>query len=351
MLHSNEKFLQRCLDLALKGIGKVAPNPMVGAVLVYQHEIIGEGYHKEFGQAHAEVNCINSVAEKNRHLISKATLYVSLEPCSHFGKTPPCTNLILANSIPRVVIGSLDPFKEVNGKGIAVLRENGVNVICSVLEKEANWLNRRFFVFHQQKRPYIILKWAESANGWMGRKDAEITISNPYSQKLVHRWRMDEAAILVGTQTALTDNPRLNNRFFPGPSPVRMVIDRKRILPKHAYLLNDGRSTIVFNEQVSGKEGATQYIQLPKEQNWIQDILRFSHQQQIQSILVEGGASLLQSFLDSGCWDEIRVIKSTKAIDLSTSDGVKAPSLNGDVPYSIESIGADSIWYFKRNEL
>lgn len=350
-MHSHEKFLQRCLDLALKGIGKVAPNPMVGAVLVYQHEIIGEGYHKEFGQAHAEVNCINSVAEKNRHLISKATLYVSLEPCSHFGKTPPCTNLILANSIPRVVIGSLDPFKEVNGKGIAVLRENGVNVICSVLEKEANWLNRRFFVFHQQKRPYIILKWAESANGWMGRKDAEITISNPYSQKLVHRWRMDEAAILVGTQTALTDNPRLNNRFFPGPSPVRMVIDRKRILPKHAYLLNDGRSTIVFNEQVSGKEGATQYIQLPKEQNWIQDILRFSHQQQIQSILVEGGASLLQSFLDSGCWDEIRVIKSTKAIDLSTSDGVKAPSLNGDVPYSIESIGADSIWYFKRNEL
>lgn len=351
MLHSHEKFLQRCLDLALKGIGKVAPNPMVGAVLVYQHEIIGEGYHKEFGQAHAEVNCINSVAEKNRHLISKATLYVSLEPCSHFGKTPPCTNLILANSIPSVVIGSLDPFKEVNGKGIAVLRENGVNVIYSVLEKEANWLNRRFFVFHQQKRPYIILKWAESANGWMGRKDAEITISNPYSQKLVHRWRMEEAAILVGTQTALTDNPRLNNRFFPGPSPVRMVIDRKRILPKHAYLLNDGRSTIVFNEQVSGKEGATQYIQLPKEQNWIQDILRFSHQQQIQSILVEGGASLLQSFLDSGCWDEIRVIKSTKAIDLSTSDGVKAPSLNGDVPYSIESIGADSIWYFKRNEL
>jgi diaminohydroxyphosphoribosylaminopyrimidine deaminase/5-amino-6-(5-phosphoribosylamino)uracil reductase len=351
MLHSHEKFLQRCLDLALKGIGKVAPNPMVGAVLVYQHEIIGEGYHKEFGQAHAEVNCINSVAEKNRHLISKATLYVSLEPCSHFGKTPPCTNLILANSIPRVVIGSLDPFKEVNGKGIAVLRENGVNVICSVLEKEANWLNRRFFVFHQQKRPYIILKWAESANEWMGRKDAEITISNPYSQKLVHRWRMEEAAILVGTQTALTDNPRLNNRFFPGPNPVRMVIDRKRILPKHAYLLNDGRSTIVFNEQVSGKEGATQYIQLPKEQNWIQDILRFSHQQQIQSILVEGGASLLQSFLDSGCWDEIRVIKSTKAIDLSTSDGVKAPSLNGDVPYSIESIGADSIWYFKRNEL
>lgn len=350
-MHSHEKFLQRCLDLALKGIGKVAPNPMVGAVLVYQHEIIGEGYHKEFGQAHAEVNCINSVAEKNRHLISKATLYVSLEPCSHFGKTPPCTNLILANSIPSVVIGSLDPFKEVNGKGIAVLRENGVNVICSVLEKEANWLNRRFFVFHQQKRPYIILKWAESANGWMGRKDAEITISNPYSQKLVHRWRMEEAAILVGTQTALTDNPRLNNRFFPGPSPVRMVIDRKRILPKHAYLLNDGRSTIVFNEQVSGKEGATQYIQLPKEQNWIQDILRFSHQQQIQSILVEGGASLLQSFLDSGCWDEIRVIKSTKAIDLSTSDGVKAPSLNGDVPYSIESIGADSIWYFKRNEL
>ena len=160
MLHTHEKFLQRCLDLALKGIGKVAPNPMVGAVLVYQHEIIGEGYHQAFGEAHAEVNCIQSVAEKNRHLISDSTLYVSLEPCSHYGKTPPCTNLILANSIPRVVIGSMDPYKEVNGRGLAVLQENGVEVICPVLEKEANWLNRRFFVFHQQNRPYIILKWA-----------------------------------------------------------------------------------------------------------------------------------------------------------------------------------------------
>jgi len=351
MLHTHEKFLQRCLDLALKRIGKVAPNPMVGAVLVYQHKIIGEGYHQAFGEAHAEVNCIQSVAEKNRHLISDSTLYVSLEPCSHYGKTPPCTNLILANNIPRVVIGSMDPYKEVNGRGLAVLRENGVEVICPVLEKDANWLNRRFFVFHQQKRPYIILKWAESANGWIGRKEAEISISNTYTQKLVHRWRMEEAAILVGTQTALTDNPRLNNRFFPGPSPVRMVLDRKRILPQQAYLLNDGKPTIVFNEQVSIKEGATEYIQLPKEQNWIQDILRFSYQQQIQSILVEGGASLLQSFLDAGCWDEIRVIKSTRAIDLSASDGVKAPTLKGAVPDSTESIGDDSIWYFKRNEL
>lgn len=343
--------MRRCLDLARKGMGKVSPNPMVGAVLVYDNRIIGEGYHEVYGQAHAEVNCINSVVESDRHLVSASTLYVSLEPCSHFGKTPPCTNLILANNITKVVIGSLDPFKEVNGKGIAMLRENGVEVIGPVLEKEANLMNRRFFLYQQHKRPYIILKWAESANGWMGRKDAEITISNSFSQKLVHRWRMEESAILVGTQTALTDNPKLNNRFFPGPSPVRMVIDRKRILPKHSYLLSDGKPTIVFNEQISLQEGAVNYVQVPEGKNWISNILNYAYQHQLQSILVEGGASLLQSFLDEDCWDEIRVIKSADAIELTSEVGVKAPSLNGAVPDSIESIGGDSILYLKRKGL
>ena len=343
--------MQRCLDLALKGMGKVAPNPMVGAVLVYQDEIIGEGYHERYGQAHAEVNCINSVAEKNRHLLSASTLYVSLEPCSHFGKTPPCTHLILANGIKKVVVGSVDPFEEVNGKGIALLREKGVEVIGPVLEKEANELNRRFFIFHQRKRPYIILKWAESANGWMGRKGDEIVISNSYSQKLVHRWRMEESAILVGTQTALTDNPKLNNRFFPGPSPVRMVIDRKLILPKQANLLSDGLPTIVFTESVSITDGEVKYVQLPESNNWIQHILDFAYQNRIQSILVEGGSSLLQSFLQAECWDEIRVIKSAKAIALSNADGLKAPSLYLTKPDTTELIGDDSIQYFKRKEL
>lgn len=351
MLISHEIFMQRCLDLALKGMGKVAPNPMVGAVLVHDNRIIGEGCHEKYGKAHAEVNCINSVAESDQHLISASTLYVSLEPCSHFGKTPPCTNLILANKIPKVVIGSMDPFKEVNGKGISILRENGVEVICPVLEKEANWLNRRFFLFHREMRPYIILKWAESANGWIGRKDAEITVSNSFSQKLVHLWRMEESAILVGTRTALTDNPRLNNRFFPGPSPVRMVIDRKLIFPKHLNLLSDGEPTIVFNELVSTQDGAIQYIQLTKGHNWISDILHYAYQHQIQSILVEGGASLLQSFLDADCWDEIRVIKSANAIDLPSNIGVKAPDLRDVLPDSIESIGEDSICYFKRKNL
>lgn len=351
MLITHEIFMQRCLDLALKGIGNVAPNPMVGAVLVYNNRIIGEGYHIEYGQAHAEVNCINSVVEQDRHLISASTLYVSLEPCSHFGKTPPCTNLILANKIPRVVIGSRDPYKEVNGKGIAMLREKGVEVICPVLEKEANWMNRRFFHYHQYKRPYIILKWAESANGWMGKKGSEIAISNSFSQKLVHRWRMEEAAILVGTQTALTDNPRLNNRFYPGPSPVRMVIDKKLILPKHTYLLNDGKPAIVFNELVSTRDGVVNFVQLPKGNNWISEMLHYAYQHQLQSILVEGGASLLQSFLDADCWDEIRVITSAEAIDLTNEIGVKAPSLNGAVPDSVSSIGDDSILYFKRKFL
>jgi len=351
MLITHEIFMQRCLDLALKGMGKVAPNPMVGAVLVHDNRIIGEGYHEQYGKAHAEVNCINSVAESDQHLISASTLYVSLEPCSHFGKTPPCTNLILANKIPKVVIGSKDPFKEVNGKGIAILRENGVDVICPVLETETNWTNRRFFHFHQLKRPYIILKWAKSANGWMGRKDAEITISNSFSQKIVHRWRMEESAILVGTQTALTDNPRLNNRFFPGSSPVRMVIDRKLILPKQNFLLSDGKPTIIFNEQIAKQDGPVQYIQLSKGNNWIHEILSYAFQQKIQSILVEGGASLLQRFLDADCWDEIRVIKSANAIDLPSNIGVKAPDLRDVLPDSIESIGEDSICYFKRKNL
>ncbi|WP_037369467.1 bifunctional diaminohydroxyphosphoribosylaminopyrimidine deaminase/5-amino-6-(5-phosphoribosylamino)uracil reductase RibD [Sediminibacterium sp. C3] len=351
MLITHEIFMQRCLDLALKGMGKVAPNPMVGAVLVYGNRIIGEGYHEQYGQAHAEVNCINSVVESDRHLVSASTLYVSLEPCSHFGKTPPCTNLILSNNIPKVVIGSLDPFKEVNGKGIAMLREKGVEVIGPVLEKEANWLNRRFFLFQRKMRPYIILKWAESANGWIGRKDAEIAISNSFSQKLVHRWRMEESAILVGTQTALTDNPRLNNRFFPGPSPVRMVIDKKGILPSYTNVLADGNSTVIFNEQINTERGNVKFIQLLENSNWISDILHYAYQYQIQSILVEGGASLLQSFLDADCWDEIRVIKSADPIELPNEVGVKAPSLNGAVPDSIESIGGDSILYFKRKGL
>lgn len=351
MLITHEIFMQRCLDLALKGIGNVAPNPMVGAVLVYNNRIIGEGYHMEYGLAHAEVNCINSVVEQDRHLISASTLYVSLEPCSHFGKTPPCTNLILANKIPRVVIGSMDPFKEVNGKGIAILREKGVEVICPVLEKEANWMNRRFFHYHQFKRPYVILKWAESANGWIGKKGAEMAISNSFSQKLVHRWRMEEAAILVGTQTALTDNPRLNNRFYPAPSPVRMVIDKKLILPKHAYLLSDGKPTIVFNELVSTRDGAVKYVQLPVGNSWISEMLHYAYQHQLQSILVEGGAFLLQSFLEADCWDEIRVFKSAEAVALTNENGVKAPSLNGAVPDSVSFIGDNSILYFKRKFL
>ncbi|WP_037351484.1 bifunctional diaminohydroxyphosphoribosylaminopyrimidine deaminase/5-amino-6-(5-phosphoribosylamino)uracil reductase RibD [Sediminibacterium salmoneum] len=351
MLIPHQKFMQRCLDLALKGVGNVAPNPMVGAVLVYKDKIIGEGYHEIYGQAHAEVNCINSVAEAEQHLISDSTLYVSLEPCSHFGKTPPCTNLILANKIPRVVIGSMDPFKEVNGKGIAMLRQNGVEVIGPVLEDEANWLNRRFILFHKKKRPNIILKWAESADGWIGRKDAEISISNSFTQKLVHRWRMEEAAILVGTQTALTDNPRLDNRYFPGPSPIRMVIDRKGTLLKQSNLLSDGKPTIVFNEKVSKQEGAVQYVQLPQANSWVDAILDFAYQQQIQSILVEGGASLLQSFLDADCWDEIRVIKSADAIKLTSDVGVKAPVLKGLLPDSIESVGNNSVLYFKRKDL
>ena len=258
---NHEFYMQRCLQLAQKGAGWVAPNPMVGAVLVYQDQIIGEGYHKQYGQAHAEVNCINSVAKENQEKIKGSTLYVSLEPCVHFGKTPPCTNLIIEHQIKKVVIGCMDPFEAVNGKGVSKLKEAGINVIGPILEKESINLNKRFFHFYQQHRPYIILKWAQSADGLIGLQGKTIKVSNAYTQRLVHHWRSEEAAILVGTQTAVTDNPQLNNRFGNGPNPLRMVIDRSLLLDSSLHLLNDQHPTWVFNTIKNETSGVVKQIQ------------------------------------------------------------------------------------------
>ncbi len=347
---NHEFYMQRCLQLAQKGAGWVAPNPMVGAVLVYQDQIIGEGYHECYGQPHAEVNCINNVAETNIENIKLATLYVSLEPCVHFGKTPPCTNLIIANQIQRVVIGCMDPFEAVNGKGAEKLKQAGIDVIGPVLEKEAIEINQRFFHFHLKQRPYIILKWAESADGLIGLRGQEIKISNAATQRLVHSWRSEEAAILVGTQTALTDNPKLNNRFGKGPNPLRMVIDRTLQLNPLLNLLKDQEPTWVFNTIKDETQGAVNYIQLREQPSLLEPLMEYAYKHQMQSILVEGGAKLLQSFIDQGLWDEARVIRAKHSIGTNNENGIQAPQLLNAQTIKKENLGTDIIYYYRRTQ-
>ena len=347
---NHEFYMQRCLQLAQKGAGWVAPNPMVGAVLVYQDQIIGEGYHEHYGQPHAEVNCINSVAEKNREKVKAATLYVSLEPCVHFGKTPPCTNLIIAHQIKKVVIGCMDPFEAVNGKGAEQLKQVGIEIVGPVLEKEAIAMNQRFFHFHLKQRPYIILKWAESADGLIGLRGQEIKISNGTTQRLVHRWRSEEAAILVGTQTAITDNPQLNNRFSNGPNPLRMVIDRTVQLNPQLHVLNGQQPTWVFNTLKNETRDAVRYIQLREQSNLLEPLLEYAYKQQVQSILVEGGAKLLQSFIDQALWDEARVILANHSIGTDNENGIQAPHLLNATMVKKEKVGTDIIHYYRSNQ-
>ena len=259
---NHEVYMRRCLELATLGCGNVAPNPMVGAVLVFNDRVIGEGYHQKYGEAHAEVNCIDSVAEADKKLISSSTLYVSLEPCAHFGKTPPCADLIIQHKIPRVIIGCRDPFKEVDGKGIEKLKAAGVHIETGILEDDCRELNKRFFSFHTKQRPYVILKWAQTADGFIAatnhppgertlkesaEKKERLHISNEYSNRLVHKWRSEEAAILIGTNTALLDDPELTTRLWPGRSPVRLILDMDLRLPAHLKIFDRSVRTIVFN--------------------------------------------------------------------------------------------------------
>ena len=312
---SHTVFMQRCLQLADLGVGYTAPNPMVGAVLVHNGRIIGEGYHEHYGGPHAEVNCLLSVKSDDRELISDSTLYVSLEPCVHHGKTPPCTDLIIREKIPRVVIGCRDPFVEVNGKGIEKLMAAGVHVEFPVLEDLTMEKNRRFFTFHQKKRPYIILKWAQSANHKIaGKSGGQLQISNDYSNRLVHKWRTEEAGIMIGTNTALSDNPKLTVRLWPGKNPVRIVIDREARLPDSLKIFDGTTPTIILNEQKDLQSGNLLYKKIIGGQTNIISILSTLHSLQILSVLVEGGAKLLQSFIDAGIWDEIRTITNNEMV-------------------------------------
>jgi diaminohydroxyphosphoribosylaminopyrimidine deaminase/5-amino-6-(5-phosphoribosylamino)uracil reductase len=339
----HEIYMQRCLELALLGAGKVAPNPMVGAVLVYHDRIIGEGYHQQYGGPHAEVNCLDSVTDDDRLLVHDAVLYVSLEPCAHFGKTPPCADLIIRHEIKKVVIGCRDPFTEVNGKGIEKLRSAGVEVITGILEKECIALNRRFFTFHTKHRPYIILKWAQTANNKIaGEPGQRLLISNEHTNRLVHQWRSEEAAILVGTNTALLDDPSLTNRLWTGKNPVRMVIDMSLRLPATLKLFDQQQKTIVFNTSKQETNNNILYHQVKKEETILPQILNAAHKLQLQSILVEGGAKLLQSFIDAGLWDEARVIKNEQ---LTINNGLNAPILNDSYDRK-EKIITDTIYYY-----
>lgn len=341
--------MQRCLQLAEMGAGNVAPNPMVGAVLLYGDRMIGEGYHQQYSGPHAEVNCVNSVSKEDRQYISKSTLYVSLEPCVHFGKTPPCADLIIENKIPNVVIGCRDSFAAVNGKGIEKLKTAGVNVIVGILENECLELNRRFFIFHQQQRPYIILKWAQSSDGKIaGTGSSRLLISNEFTNRLVHKWRSEEAAILVGTNTALRDDPALTTRLWPGRNPVRLVIDKELKLPVHLKLFDGSARTIVFNYKKQQEGKKLSYCKLNTAENIIPQILSALYEKQIQGVIVEGGAKLVQSFVDAGLWDEARVITNSAML---ISDGLNAPVLKDDILLSEQRIENDIISFIKKRTI
>jgi diaminohydroxyphosphoribosylaminopyrimidine deaminase/5-amino-6-(5-phosphoribosylamino)uracil reductase len=340
--------MHRCLQLAKLGAGQVAPNPMVGAMLVYQDCIIGEGYHEHYGQAHAEVNCINSVSEANLLLIEKSTLYVSLEPCAHYGKTPPCADLIIQKKIAQVVIGCRDSYEEVNGRGIEKLLKAGVVVIAGILEKEALDLNKRFFTFHTKKRPYIILKWAQSQDDKIAKEDfSAVKISHDITNRLVHKWRSEEAAILVATNTALYDNPSLTNRLWQGNNPTRLVIDRQLKLPESLHLFDRSVKTIVFNQLKDEERNGLLFYKLSDEEKLLPGLLNALYQLKIQSVLVEGGAKLLQSFIDADCWDEARVITNE---EMMIGNGIQSPQLKNNYLIEADKIGQDIASYYVRTE-
>ena len=340
--------MHRCLELAQLGAGYVALNPMVGAVLVHEGRIIGEGWHKEYGKAHAEVNCINAVQEEDRQFISQSILYVSLEPCAHHGKTPPCTDLIIRHKIPKVVIGCRDPFKEVDGKGIEKLKSAGIEVETAVLEEECRELNKRFFTFHKKQRSFIILKWAQTADGFIAGDDSKrILISNEFSNRLVHKWRSEEAAIMVGTNTALRDDPALTTRLWPGPSPVRLVIDMNLRLPGSLKVFDGSERTIVFNTIKEDEKPNLSFIKLDKEKQFVPQLMDVLYRLPLQSVLVEGGAALLQTFIESGVWDEARVIVNG---ELSIGNGLPAPVLKNEQLVMEEKNSTDTISYFRNSK-
>ena len=343
----HENYLARCIQLAKSGKGAVSPNPLVGCVIVHNDKIIGEGFHQKYGESHAEVNAINAVKDKS--LLKESTLYVNLEPCSHFGKTPPCADLIITHQIPKVVVGCLDPNPKVAGQGIAKLKEAGVEVILNVLEAEARELNRRFITCQEKSRPYIILKWAQSSDGFIDIKrtanDKGIAwMSQPETKNLVHQWRSEEDAILVGWKTIAVDNPKLKLRNVKGKNPVRIVIDPFLTLDYTAFHVGDYKSkTIVFTKKQGINSGELlSFVNL--RDLYINQILDLLLEQNIQSVIIEGGKTTLLSFINENLWDEARIITGINEL----KEGVKAPKIKGNLLHDF-MYGKDKINIFRND--
>ncbi|NIF07080.1 bifunctional diaminohydroxyphosphoribosylaminopyrimidine deaminase/5-amino-6-(5-phosphoribosylamino)uracil reductase RibD [Chryseobacterium sp. Tr-659] len=321
-MNNDELYIKRCIELAGKALGRTYPNPLVGSVIVHNGEIIGEGYHHKAGEPHAEINAINSV--ENKSLIPESTIYVSLEPCAHYGKTPPCALKIKELGFKKVVIGAMDSHDKVNGKGKKIIQDAGIEAVSGILENECIELNKRFFTYHEKKRPYIILKWAESGDGFLDKDFKPTAVSNSLVNQFVHQLRADEHAILVGTQTALHDNPSLTVRNTEGINPVRILIDFDLKVPQHFKIYNNEARTLVLNTLKEGSEENIQFIKVSKE-NFLTELMTALYKEQIQSVIIEGGSFTLQQFIDANLWDEAIVIKNE---NLQLKNGTKAPEFN-----------------------
>jgi diaminohydroxyphosphoribosylaminopyrimidine deaminase/5-amino-6-(5-phosphoribosylamino)uracil reductase len=345
----NKQYIERCIQLAQLGHGKVSPNPMVGAVIVHENRIIGEGYHTSFGMAHAEVEAVNAVQKAFpsswAEMLKSSTIYVSLEPCVHHGKTPPCADLIISHQIPKVIIGSLDPFDQVNGKGIQKLKDAGIEVIVDLEKQACDHLNRRFFTYHQKNRPYIILKWAQTSSGFFAPADKkQFWITGKEAKILNHQWRTEEDSILVGTQTVLIDNPSLTARLISGKNPTRIVIDEKLEIPESANIYKGEDKVIVFTSEDKAPSGNKYFPKINFEHYPIQEMMYNLYLNEIQSVIIEGGAFTINQFIKYGLWDEARVFTGADNIP----EGIDAPKLNC-APTSKEKVGDDTLtMYFKK---
>jgi diaminohydroxyphosphoribosylaminopyrimidine deaminase/5-amino-6-(5-phosphoribosylamino)uracil reductase len=338
-----EHYMQRCLMLAQQAKGHTAPNPMVGAVLVHNDRIIGEGWHHFYGADHAEVNCLKNVKVEDKHLVPDSTMYVTLEPCAHQGITPPCANRLVKEGIKKVVIANKDPFEQVSGRGVEILKAAGITVTTGILDNEAAWVNRRFFCFHRQKRPYIILKWAQSQDGIIAPADrSRMQITGAASNQLVHKWRTEEAAIMVGTTTAINDNPQLTARLWEGNHPLRIVLDRSLTIPLTHHIYDDTAATWIVNEQKEALEGNIHFTKHPFDETLLPWLMQRLHETKKLSLIVEGGAALLNSFIRHGLWDEARVFTGTSSI----GNGIVASALQNEKEAFTKMIGEDRLNVF-----
>lgn len=342
--HTDEKFMQRALDLAVLGAGKVSPNPLVGCVIVHQGKIIGEGWHQLYGKAHAEVNAVNAV--ENKALLPEATVYVTLEPCAHQGKTPPCADLLVKHQVKRVVVCNEDPHPLVGGKGLEKLRKAGIDLTVGVLEAQGKELNKRFFTGVLKQRPYVIFKWAETADGFIAKKNYDSKwISNKMSRTLVHKWRTEEDSIMVGGNTARYDNPQLNARLWKGRNPARVLIDRRLKLPSDLHLYNQQQLTLVYNQLNRSQAPNLEFIKLD-EDHFLEDVLNDLYEKKIRSVIIEGGSTLIDLFAKQNLWDEARIFKSSTVM---FKEGIPAPKIHGHL-VNTEQIMNDFYYDYRRIE-